>query len=77
MGKLISTLGFALILFGLYNVVAGIVGVCIVVPMIILYLPGYIREKRIRDARNRDTERVLEESRQWMRDNGRENEINW
>jgi hypothetical protein len=77
MGKLISTVGVGLVLYGFYNIVVGIVGLCILVPAAIVMLPDYIRRRRASRALHASVDATLERNRQWMRDNGREDEITW
>lgn len=77
MGKLISVVGVGLMLYGFYNIVFGIVGLCVIVPFAILSLPGWIRQRRASRALHASIDRTLENNRQIMRDAGRADEISW
>jgi hypothetical protein len=77
MGKLIATVGVGLMLYGVYSIVAGIVGLCIFVPAMVIMLPGYLKERRMMRGVIASADATLEKNRQWMRDNGRADEITW
>lgn len=77
MGRFITGVSVVLLIYGIYNIVAAMVGLCILVPYIIFSAPGAIRDWRKHRALMKSVDDTLEKNRQWMRDNGRADEIAW
>lgn len=77
MGKTLTWIGLGLLLYGVYNFIAFVIGVVVFVPTVIIMTPTWIRDYRERKRVVASAEETLEKSRQWMRDNGRADEITW